>query len=538
MTALSFSQALPTLGTKACLLQHTLEQPQIIEATQKWVPRVFYPAMTAKILTEDVFRHDLPPQEKHEHLRRDLIVLPATIAGTLLATRWFMHNPAIYHQAAKGMSEHLAHTRQTLGTHLLEQVNTLTHTPSTVGLKPRQALIQALLKQHQTLTEAHALPELKQAYKHLQGVLHHADNQKREALDLARETLKEGADLLKRIETQPHEQKALQNKASHTLFTARLRALFPTETKEDNWDEVKGFVGAGAVTISSGVLSGLLANRLNKKDAHADQCVLKEGIFQMVANVLFCGLGVSLGEMATQALKLQNTTLPRMGVVGGGLLAGIASGSLLANGVGNAIAGVLMPHAPKRADRKLEVWDATIHVDDIPLLFKFGMDLSAMEPFIPPFFWFSGFRAGRGYRNKALGHHPAHEPSSEPCSSIPAWSSATQKGVAPAVASQQPSLKVNASSLKTTSFSNITHLPSTQATLPLANIHKASAVKDKSVAPTLTPNIAMSVASFAGTVPSPITSQEVSASVSSSRVDNPFSTGFNTGNSVPLMLLS
>jgi hypothetical protein len=469
MSLTAFRPLPTTFVDKARLLQHTLEQPQVIQAAQKWVPRVFYPAITAKILTEDVFRRDLKPHERQEHLRRDLIVLPVTIAGTLLATRWFMHNPAVFHHAPQGIVQHFAQ-HEVLPSALLKHVKTLTEHPKELAFLPRKQLIHALLDHHNTLSDAKALPALTKSYQHLKTCLHQAEHYQNSALDAARDTLEEGMTWLKRIETHPAERENLQKKASHKLFTARLRTLFPTETKEDNWDEVKGFVGAGAVTIGSGVLSGLLANRVNRKDTHADQCVLKEGIFQMVANVLFCGLGVSLGEIATQKLKLQNTTLPRMGVVGGGLMAGILSGSLLANSVGNAISGVLMPHAPKRSDRKLEVWDATIHVDDIPLLFKFGMDLSAMEPFIPPFFWFSGFRAGRGYRNKGIGHHPAPEPSS----SIPNTSLAS-RGVASQLKASEMSPRASVSSQRSegsgavslqpsVSFSNITRLPS--ATIP------------------------------------------------------------------------
>lgn len=55
-------------------------------------------------------------------------------------------------------------------------------------------------------------------------------------------------------------------------------------------------------------------------------------------------------------------------------------------------------HGSDTENRKLEPADVILHVDDIPTAAALA-GLEVVEPFIPAFFGFSGYRAGIGYRN-------------------------------------------------------------------------------------------------------------------------------------------
>jgi len=401
----------PAVGLSLRQAQALLEQPAVISAARKTVPAVFYPAISAKILAEDVFSKKDTPDVKKENLRRDLIVLPITIAGTLLATRMMMHEAPHLLPAVKGLGDHLRQTAAVqLSPDLLHHLET-SHKPLSLKqaahtitqvIRPAGEMIEQLKAAQSPQALQHLHRQLKTQASHLAQVLHNPANHGHEAIDELRQ--KAGNLLNNTLQDAHATHPGKLRQAVYQLNNLRLKGLFPSETHDHHWDEVFKFVSAGSVTIGSGLLAGLVANKVNGKPAEANQNVVKEGVFQMVANVLFCGLGVSAGEAAVNALKLQQTRWPRMAVVATGLAGGIASGALLANKMGTAIVTKLYPQqagaAAAKPDRKIEGWDMGVHLDDVPLLFKFGMDLSVMEAAIPPFFWFSGFRTGRGYRNQ------------------------------------------------------------------------------------------------------------------------------------------
>jgi hypothetical protein len=169
------------------------------------------------------------------------------------------------------------------------------------------------------------------------------------------------------------------------------------------------FLGVGLASVGSGVLAGFLANHLQGKGEKNDD-VVKEGIFQYVANIAMCGFGAGAGLAISNALgftKFRNP-LARFATVVSGLGAGIYAGALIANPLSNFVETQLKrrntaPHPPS-GGRKLEFADGVLHIDDIPTAFSVA-GVQALKPWISPFFLMSGIKTAYGYRNvEPLAH--------------------------------------------------------------------------------------------------------------------------------------
>jgi hypothetical protein len=167
------------------------------------------------------------------------------------------------------------------------------------------------------------------------------------------------------------------------------------------------FLGVGFASVGSGVLAGFLANHLAGQGREKDQDVVKEGIFQYVANIAMCGFGAGAGLTIANALgftKFRNP-LARFATIVGGLGLGIYGGALLATPLSNAVEAQMNQRHPKKtgassAGRKLEIADGILHVDDVPTAFSVA-GVQALKPWIPPFFLMSGIKTAYGYRNVA-----------------------------------------------------------------------------------------------------------------------------------------
>jgi hypothetical protein len=213
--------------------------------------------------------------------------------------------------------------------------------------------------------------------------------------------------------------------ALNKLFHHELRLLLPTAedlaildnrnivpvlqatAKEFMSEAAAPFMLVGGASVASGVVGGLIANKLNHEAPKKDMDVVKEGIFQYVANIVMCGMGAGLGLLVANAAGFtkQERPLLRFGTIVAGLAAGIATGAAIANPLCNVIERALPTGSPKeqtttpnKKGRTLEWQDAILHVDDIPTAFSVA-GVQALKPLLPAFFIPSGLKAAVGYRN-------------------------------------------------------------------------------------------------------------------------------------------
>lgn len=198
--------------------------------------------------------------------------------------------------------------------------------------------------------------------------------------------------------------------------------LTKVETKGDIQEQtgelwkMRNFFSTGLVSVLSGLLGGITANKVNHvKDPDATVNMCKEGIFQFIANIALCAVGASAGLVAVELpavskglskLRPMGARMGKFGIIGAGLSVGILGGGKIANVLGEKVVNPffdkLQGKTPsptlKPEKRRVEFADAILHLDDLPTALALaGMEI--MEPFIPIFFAFSGYRTGIGYRN-------------------------------------------------------------------------------------------------------------------------------------------
>jgi hypothetical protein len=201
------------------------------------------------------------------------------------------------------------------------------------------------------------------------------------------------------------------------------------------WKELSNFAVLGTVPIFGGIMGGLAANKINgERGKTAD--MVKEGVFQLISNIVLPvitgAVGITLMSIPTIKRGLEKipnaARLIRFGVVGISITAGIASGMLLANKIGekwltpmfNRMQGKPSkpPSADGRHERKPDFFDIFLHVDDLPVALSVA-GVAILEPFLPFLFGITGWRAGVGFRNgeslgeanEELDSKPAHSPS-------------------------------------------------------------------------------------------------------------------------------
>lgn len=193
--------------------------------------------------------------------------------------------------------------------------------------------------------------------------------------------------------------------------------------------EAMEFFGIGLAGVLSGIGGGLLANKINElKDPEKTPDMVKEGIFQFVANIGMCAVGagsalalMSPDEWAPKiSEKLRKpaekvteffhesagSKVYRFGGVLAGLSVGILGGAHIANYVGrhyvnpvlDKIQGKESKPPEEQEKRHIEGMDMVLHVDDIPTAAAIA-GTAILGPWIMPFFPVSGYRAGIGYRN-------------------------------------------------------------------------------------------------------------------------------------------
>ena len=205
--------------------------------------------------------------------------------------------------------------------------------------------------------------------------------------------------------------------ALNKLFHHELRLLLPTA---EDLGELKGnvlqttakefvseaavpFMLVGGASVLAGVAGGLIANKLNTAPPEKNMDVVKEGIFQYVANIVMCGIGAGVGLLVANlaGFTKQEKPLLRFATIVAGLAGGIAAGAAIANPLCNKIEQWLPANKQNQSSkgRKLEWQDAILHVDDVPTAFSVA-GVQALKPLLPMFFIPSGLKAAMGYRNE------------------------------------------------------------------------------------------------------------------------------------------
>jgi len=324
---------------KASSLGHWVDQPAIIRRAQK--PAVLVGALGGlALLAKDVFKAE-PGEARRKVAIRDALVLGATAVGTLAAYKVFMRKDADV---------------------LLPKLKEL-------GERGYDAAFLKLAKK-----EVKSRQEIDTLVTAIRGK---AQGRKAIAAD------------------------------TDLVFP---RAPEPTML-EDLKDEIAPFALVGLASCLSGFGGGLLANKINGTGGKEETSrMMKEGVFQFIANIFMCAVGAMIGlSVVNNKFKPVHNKIARVGVVGAGLSLGILGGGAIANTIGarwiNPLinkfgsGGAQTANQPPQNDkRKIEFWDAILHLDDVPTAMVFA-GVEILRPFIPLFFAFSGYRTGIGYRN-------------------------------------------------------------------------------------------------------------------------------------------
>lgn len=357
---------------------HYIEQPRVIQSAWK-ASKYAALAGGAAVIGWDVAKAE--PHEKKKTFIRDAFVLGATGIGTALAARFLMKKPGVIKSAFKELSGKYSDD------------------------------IAKLIKKEGKTPE-----ELEKLFK----TIPHDDLEKLYGGKLVHEW--EGhvlAPYLKAKAAHPELASLLGKHKTRQEFAELMEKMGEEEFNKyfidehsHGFGEMLSFFTVGGASIISGFLGGLAAKKINNEPDGKTVAMIKEGIFQFIANIAMCAVGASVGLGVSKAVFKPSQKLARFGTVGLGLMAGITGGGAIANYVGNRWVNPffdkLEGKAPNSTEkRKVEFWDAILHLDDLPTALALA-GVEVMKPFIPLFFAFSGYRTGIGYRNHHK-HHPVRD---------------------------------------------------------------------------------------------------------------------------------
>lgn len=369
---------------------HYLDQPNVVKTYSKYAGWAGIAGLGA-LMGYDTWKAQ--PEEKKQVLIRDGIVLGSTAVGTLAAASVLMRPPSqkLIQYEMKELAEKLAKYK---------------------GIYPGiKKLIEDKSFQFKNQLD---FKDFKKIITEIKGNTQIGQDVRNKHLN----------DIWPLGDSEP-----LQYESLGQLRKAILDKLTKVEIKGDMKErtgeawKMLNFFSTGLVSVVSGLGGGIVANKVNNvkdKDATVNMC--KEGIFQFIANIALCAVGASAGLVAVElpvinkGLKKLGPTGARVGkfgIIGAGLSVGILGGGKIANVLGEKVVNPffdkLQGKAPsvmlKPEKRRVEFADAILHLDDLPTALALaGMEI--MEPFIPLFFAFSGYRTGIGYRNDESAKQP------------------------------------------------------------------------------------------------------------------------------------
>lgn len=357
------------------------------------------------------------PEERKKVLVRDALVLGGTIGGTILASGGLV--------GLKQLVTPIELVEHKVGEKLGEKAKAL----ALYGAKPLAEEGKHLVEEAKKSIDK--LPgEIENLHPQVvQTLKNHLDNLGDEA-ELSTQKLKNLYDKL--FEFEPKRVGEIFEKIFDENEEEVLKGGLKKESAlKKEIGEAINFFGIGAIGVLSGIGGGLVANKINGvKDPEKTPNMVKEGIFQFVANIGMCAVGagsalvlmkpnewidkVSSSESVRKAAKTVDqifnhsagSKLYRFGGVLAGLSVGILGGAHIANYVGrhwvnpalDKIQGKPSKPPEQQGKRHIEGMDMVLHVDDIPTAAAIA-GTAILGPWIMPFFPVSGYKAGIGYRN-------------------------------------------------------------------------------------------------------------------------------------------
>lgn len=189
-------------------------------------------------------------------------------------------------------------------------------------------------------------------------------------------------------------------------FLSGENGLIPDPENIDSkhiFGEIKRLSLLGLAPILGGISGGIIGDKLTEKDwKEKIPNKIKEGSYQYLANIFLCNVGAGVALWAMEKAKITSKALRALGMIAGIILTGIAGGSAIANLIGKRFIDPLLGNKNKDknlySERKPEVIDVGLHVDDIAVVAVIS-GLKWIEPALPILYSISGYRAGIGYRN-------------------------------------------------------------------------------------------------------------------------------------------
>ncbi len=220
----------------------------------------------------------------------------------------------------------------------------------------------------------------------------------------------------------------LNNCEGKHLSTSQIQALFDKlpndqnravlfknlfmENKNLSSSEIFSEIGRlsllGAIPVVSGIASGIVADKItNTANNKSTANKIKEGFYQYFANIFLCNVGAGAALLGAEQLQKHNlikplTPLKKLAVILTGITAtGIVGGSYIANYLSKKIINPIFSQKKEKgiySERRPEALDIALHSDDIATAGVLS-GFKWIEPMLPVMYFFSGFRAGIGYRN-------------------------------------------------------------------------------------------------------------------------------------------
>lgn len=382
-----------TFKTSARAFGHYVEQPGLLYKVEKHAYALGAAGLTG-IGIADVYR--AKPEEKKKVLVRDVSVLAATAAMTLLGAiglKWMrpVEMKSFEEDVLKPFREHIPE--------LKKQYPDIAH---------------LLDKLHQN---AEKTWELRDKWGGSKGRDMLSLSEFKQFVGAFQKKGKEGIEDLNKI-LDPEESGIDIKEAGSAFAKFRLDVM-------DDLKKAGAFFATGLLACIGGLGGGIAANKINKDSSPEKTAnMIKEGIFQFIANIALCAIGAGMAMAALNIPHIKDA-LKRMGGagkglriagIGTGLSLGIFGGGVIANKLGqnfiNPMLDKMQGKAPQPVNknegkRKIELWDAILHLDDLPTALALA-GVAIVEPFIPLFFAFSGYRTGIGYRNDGHSHGHGH----------------------------------------------------------------------------------------------------------------------------------
>jgi hypothetical protein len=370
------------LLTSARAFGHFIEQPALIRKIAVGTGAIGLLG-TGALVANDL-KTAQPGEARRKMMVRDAIILGATGLGTVLATKKFMPLPS----KAEAM----------------EEVAKLGETLKNYGEKYVDLLQLDAFKNGKTHLSREEFAKVVAALKERGGK------------DELNEVLPVGGDMT--------EVKRFRDQLTEMVRRAGQKDTTGKVMEDDGELVAMGrFFTVGLASVLSGLVGGIISNKVNKvKDPNATANMIKEGCFQFIANIALCAVGASAAlvtmkvpPVAKQIAKLGAfSRVVRTAGIMVGLSLGIFGGGVIANILGQRFinplvdrlnGGAANPSGQAGGKRKIEFADAILHLDDLPTVLALA-GFAAVEPILPWFFAFSGYRTAIGYRNDESSKHP------------------------------------------------------------------------------------------------------------------------------------